>query len=119
VINPTGWENQIYGGVCLGMGYALTERRVLDEGTGVNLNPRFTDYKTVTIADMPARLEVVDAQVPYPANHVGAKGVGEPAGIATAPAIANAVAHATGVRFTENPILPARMLMALEAKRRT
>jgi xanthine dehydrogenase YagR molybdenum-binding subunit len=118
VINPAGWENQIYGGVCLGMGYALTERRVLDEGTGVNLNPRFTDYKTVTIADMPARLEVVEAQVPYPANHVGAKGVGEPAGIATAPAIANAVTHATGVRFTENPILPARLLMALEAMRR-
>lgn len=117
VINPAGWENQIFGGVCLGMGYALGERRVLDPLTGVVVNPRFTDYKPATIADMPERLEAVDAGVPFPGNHVGAKGIGEPATVATAPAIANAVAHATGLRFTDNPILPASLLAALEEKR--
>ena len=118
VINPATWENQIYGGVCLGMGYALTERRVLDDSTGVQINPRFTDYKPVMLADMPERFEVVDAGVPYAGNHAGAKGVGEPSTIATAPAIANAVAHATGIRFTDTPLLPARVLAAIEETRR-
>lgn len=119
VINPAAWENQVFGGVCLGMGFALTERRVLDDETGVQINPRFTDYKPVTIADMPERMEVVDAGVAYGANSIGAKGIGEPATIAVGPAIANAVAHATGLRFTDAPLLPARVLAALEDKRRS
>ncbi|MEE9219757.1 MAG: xanthine dehydrogenase family protein molybdopterin-binding subunit [Acidobacteriota bacterium] len=118
VINRSTWESQIQGGVCLGMGYALTERRILDEETGVQINPRFADYKPVTIADMPGRFEIVDTQVPYEANHIGAKGIGEPATIATAPAIANAVAHATGLRISENPILPSRLIEKLEEKSR-
>ncbi|MEE8536832.1 MAG: hypothetical protein V3S71_02410, partial [Acidobacteriota bacterium] len=80
---------------------------------------RFTDYKPVTIADMPERFEVIDPEVPFSGNHIGTKGIGEPAGISTAPAIANAITHATGLRFTHNPILPASMIEALEGKHRS
>ncbi len=119
VINRSTWESQVHGGTCLGMGYALTERRIIDRDTGVQINPRFTDYKPMTIADMPERFQVIDPNVPFSGNHIGTKGIGEPAGIGTAPAIANAIAHATGLRFTDNPILPATMIEALENKRRS
>jgi len=112
IINPTLAESQLEGGIIQGIGYALFEERVLDPRLGVPLNPTMHDYKVPTIADVP-RIEaffVPGADVV--ANHTGAKGVGEPPIIGTAPAIANAVADALGVEVTELPLAPWRVIEA-------
>ena len=117
VINPTLAESQLEGGILQGLGYALYEERVLDQATGLPLNPTTHDYKIPTMADVP-RIEAwcIDA-VDVRANHVGARGLAEPPVIPTAPAIANAVADALGVDFTEIPLTPWRVLTALGTPR--
>jgi CO/xanthine dehydrogenase Mo-binding subunit len=110
IINPTLAESQLEGGILQGVGYALFEERVLDERLGVSLNPTMHDYKIPTIADAPfIDAFCVDASDTI-ANHTGAKGLAEPPIIGTAPAIANAVAHALGVDITEIPLTPWRVL---------
>jgi xanthine dehydrogenase YagR molybdenum-binding subunit len=113
VINPLTYRNQIHGGIVQGMGLALTEQRVLDPPTGKSLNPNLEDYKLPTIADIP----VIDVdwigEADLAANHLGAKGIGEPPIIPTPAAIANAVADALGVRVFDLPITPERVLTAL------
>jgi CO/xanthine dehydrogenase Mo-binding subunit/aerobic-type carbon monoxide dehydrogenase small subunit (CoxS/CutS family) len=105
-INPTLVEGQIHGGIAQGLGLALMEEYV--PGRTDNLH----DYLIPTIGDIPPietiLIEHADALGPY-----GAKGVGEPALIATAPAILNAIAHATGVRIAQVPATPDRVLAAL------
>lgn len=114
IINPQTFNSQIYGGIIQGLGYALTEQRVVDTDRGVVLNPNLEWYKVPTIADVPP-IENILIDVPDTrANSTGAKGAGEPGIIPTAAAIANAVADALGVRITELPITPARVLEALE-----
>ncbi|WP_026369361.1 xanthine dehydrogenase family protein molybdopterin-binding subunit [Kallotenue papyrolyticum] len=116
IINPQTFNSQIYGGIIQGLGYALTEERVVDPQRGAVLNPNLEWYKVPTIADVPAidnlLIDIPDTK----ANSTGAKGAGEPGIIPTAAAIANAVAHALGVRITELPLTPARVLAALEAQ---
>jgi xanthine dehydrogenase YagR molybdenum-binding subunit len=113
IINPTLAESQLEGGIIQGLGYALFEERVLDRALGLPLNPNMHDYKVPTLADIPA----IDARfVQYAdtkANHIGARGVGEPPIIPTAPAIANAVADAIGCEVYELPLAPWRVLAAL------
>jgi xanthine dehydrogenase YagR molybdenum-binding subunit len=113
VINPLTYRNQIHGGIVQGLGLALTEERILDSPTGKSLNPNLEDYKLPTIADIP----VIDVdwigEADLAANHVGAKGIGEPPIIPTPAAIANAVADALGVRVFDLPITPERVLTAL------
>lgn len=114
IINPQTFNSQIYGGVIQGIGYALTEERIVDEHRGAVLNPNLEWYKLPTIADIPP-IENILIDIPDPrANTTGAKGAGEPGIIPTAAAIANAVADALGVRIDELPITPARVLEALE-----
>jgi xanthine dehydrogenase YagR molybdenum-binding subunit len=117
VINPTLAESQLEGGILQGLGYALFEERVLDEASGLPLNPTTHDYRIPTLADLPlieARcLETVDTR----ANHVGARGLAEPPIIPTAPAIANAIADALGVELHELPLTPWRVLNAMAASR--
>jgi xanthine dehydrogenase YagR molybdenum-binding subunit len=113
-MNPQTFNSQIYGGVIQGLGYALTEQRVVDTDRGAVLNPNLEWYKVPTIADVPP-IENILIDIPDTrANSTGAKGAGEPGIIPTAAAIANAVAAALGVRITELPITPARVLEALE-----
>jgi xanthine dehydrogenase YagR molybdenum-binding subunit len=120
VMNRTTYENQVRGGVVMGIGLGATERRMLDRGhTGLLVNRSWVDYRIPTALDVPPVIEVlpVDPQ-DKECNHTGAKGIGEPATIPTAPAFANAVHHATGVRITGTPITPAKLVAALAAERR-
>jgi CO/xanthine dehydrogenase Mo-binding subunit len=108
-INPQLVEGQIQGGVAQGLGLALMEEFV--PGRTDNLH----DYLIPTIGDVPP-IETILIERPDPLGPYGAKGVGEPALIATAPAILNAIAAATGVRLTRVPATPDRVLAALQAK---
>ncbi len=113
VINPKGLSSQFYGGILQGMGFGLTEERIVDERTGIVLNANLQDYKIPTIADVPEML-VQGLDVPdTEANHIGSKGAGEPPIIPTAAAIANAIYNAVGVRVEEIPVTRRRMLEAL------
>lgn len=111
-INPTLVEGQIHGGIAQGLGLALMEEYV--PGRTENLH----DYLIPTIGDVPP-IEVILIEEPDPLGPFGAKGVGEPALIATAPAIFNAIADATGVRPTAAPCTPDRLLALLDKTRET
>lgn len=113
IINPTLATSQVEGGVIQGLGYALFEERVLDERSGVPLNPTMHDYKIPTMADIPKIDTIFVGRADVVANHTGAKGLSEPPIIGVAPAIANAVANAIGAEVTEIPLTPWRVLAAL------
>ena len=108
IVNQITLESQINGGIIMGMGYALYEERVMDALSGVMLNPNFETYKLPGIADVP-EIEIVLINMP----ERGVIGIGEPATVPTAGAIANAVANAIGVRVGSLPITPAKVLAAL------
>lgn len=115
VMNRLTYENQVIGGITMGAGLALTEGRILDRaGTGKMVNANFHDYMIPTALDVPADQTVL-AIDPHDTdcNTTGAKGIGEPATIPAAAAIANAICHAIGMRMTESPIDPAAVLTAL------
>jgi aldehyde oxidoreductase len=105
-INPTLTEGQIHGGIAQGLGLALLEEFV--PGRTENLH----DYLIPTVGDMP-EIRTYLIEDPDPNGPFGAKGVGEPALIATAPAILGAIRHATGVRITRVPALPHRVWEAI------
>ncbi|MGA9779765.1 MAG: molybdopterin cofactor-binding domain-containing protein, partial [Verrucomicrobiia bacterium] len=108
IIDTLTLESQINGGVIMGMGYALYEERVMDDLSGVMLNPNFETYKLPGIADVP-EIEIVLLNMP----ERGVIGIGEPATVPTAAAIGNAVANAIGARVGSLPITPAKVLAAL------
>jgi xanthine dehydrogenase YagR molybdenum-binding subunit len=108
IIDKLTTESQVNGGIIMGMGYALYEERVMDDLSGVVLNPNFETYKLPGMADVP-EIEIVLINMP----ERGVIGIGEPATVPTAAAIANAVANAIGVRVGSLPITPARVLAAL------
>jgi xanthine dehydrogenase molybdenum-binding subunit len=114
VINRQGIEGQVEGGVVMGMGYALTENLIVEEG--MVKNPGFRDYKLVTAPEIPEIdmhfIETNDPEGPY-----GAKGVGEAPAICMAPAIANAIYNATGVRIYELPLTPEKVYRALHGNK--
>jgi xanthine dehydrogenase YagR molybdenum-binding subunit len=113
IINPMLVDSQVIGAVTQGLGFALTEERIVDARSGVVLNANLEDYKVPTVADIPS---IIHAQVNLPdpeANATGAKGIGEPPLVPTAPAIANAVFDAVGVRLRHAPLSRQRLLMAL------
>jgi xanthine dehydrogenase YagR molybdenum-binding subunit len=100
----------------MGTGYALLERRTMDKPVGRVINPNLQDYKMIGPEELP-EIEVLIVEPITPANNVGGKGIGEPPTIPTAAAIANAVAHALGVRIYELPLTPDRVLGALSARK--
>lgn len=102
-INLLGAENQIDGGAIQGMGFGLTEDQICDKNTGICLNPNLVDYKLFTMKDIPEIQHVIVEPID-PVGPFGAKGLGEPPYSVPAPAIANAIYNAIGVRFTELPI---------------
>ncbi|MGB3904775.1 MAG: molybdopterin cofactor-binding domain-containing protein [Anaerolineae bacterium] len=112
-INPMAVEGQIHGGISMGLGYALYEEVLLEEGKV--LNPNFADYALPTALEMPP-IETILIETDDPAGPFGAKGIAEPANIPTAPAIANAVYDAVGVRIRDLPITPEKVLRALREK---
>jgi aldehyde oxidoreductase len=107
-INPIQVEGQIHGGVAQGLGLALMEEYV--PGRTENLH----DYLIPTFGDVPD-IECILIEDREPLGPYGAKGIGEPALIPTAPAILNAIHHATGVRITRVPATPDRVRAALQA----
>ncbi|MDO8366668.1 MAG: xanthine dehydrogenase family protein molybdopterin-binding subunit [Saprospiraceae bacterium] len=113
VLNPLGLQGQIEGGVATGIGYALTEEMIYEDG--LLKNPSFHGYKLLTANDMPKvhfyPIETNDGAGPY-----GAKGASEAPLIPTSAAIANAVANAIGVRFYSLPLTAEKVLFALVQK---
>jgi len=113
-INPLLLEGQVYGGVVMGLGYALTEEVVHQNGE--NMNANFRDYKLFTAKDAvkikAPVIETIDKDGPF-----GAKGIGEPGCVPTAPAVANAIYDAVGVRIKDLPITPEKVLAALKEKK--
>jgi CO/xanthine dehydrogenase Mo-binding subunit len=109
-LNPLAAEGQIHGGIHMGLGYALSERVVVEEGQ--ILTASFMDYAMLKAEDMPELvvrlIESGESEGPF-----GAKGLGESGAIPVSAAVANAVQDAIGVRFTELPITPAVVHAAL------
>ncbi len=112
VINPVLAAGQIEGGVAQGIGFALYENVVWQEGRMVNA--QMTNYVMPTSMDLPP-IRVYFEEIPYERGPAGAKGIGELPLDGTAPAIANAVAHATGVDIRKIPITPETLLELLAA----
>ncbi len=112
-LNPAAAEGQVHGGVHMGLGYALSEKLVVDRGQV--LTQTFMDYAVFKAGDMPEivvrLIESVDAEGPF-----GAKGLGESGVIPVAAAVRNAIKDAIGVRFHELPITPERVRAALEVR---
>ncbi len=108
VLNRTTYDNQVWGGITMGIGYAMTEARVMDDGqTGKMVNRNWHDYKLPTALDVPADVSSVAVDLgDTEANTTGAKGLGEPVTIPTAAVVANAIHDATGVRVTGSAMTP-------------
>lgn len=109
-IHPVAIEGQVEGGVAMGIGMALMEEQILREG--ITLNPNLTDYVIPTALDTPL-VETIMIEEEETTGPFGARGIGEPATIPTAPAILNAIYDAIGVRFTRLPVTPERILKGL------
>jgi xanthine dehydrogenase YagR molybdenum-binding subunit len=113
-INPKLTESQIYGGVIQGVSYALYEERHLDARSGLQLNANIDQYKMVGSREVPV-IEVHLLEQLTGQSSTDARGVAEPANVATAAAIANAFYNATGKRIRTLPMTPANVLQALSA----
>lgn len=113
LFHPNSAEGQVEGGFQQGMGYALMENLLFDDDTGACLSGDFLDYKIPTAMEMPAKIESIFIESNEPTGPFGAKSLAELCLIVPAAAIANAVYNAIGVRITELPITPEKILKAL------
>ena len=111
ILDMLTWRSQIYGGVIGGLNYGMFEERIMDEQTGVMLNPDMELYKLAGATDIPEI--IVEAYDTPEMRRRGVIGVGEPPTISTAAAIGNAVANAIGVRVPQWPMSPMNVLNAL------
>jgi len=109
-INPGNCRQQIEGALSMGIGYGLMEEYLWNSGR--MLNPDFLDYAVPTVLDCPPA-EIFLVEKAHPQGPFGAKGAGEIANSHVAPAIANAVFDACGVRIRDLPLRPARILKEL------
>ncbi len=114
IVNPELYKAQVEGGMMQALGTVLYEELLLKDGKV--LNKSFVDYKIPTIDNTPETFIAMGVEHPEETGPYGARGIGEPAMVPGAPAIANAIFNATGCRFTEMPITPERMLKALQEK---
>ncbi len=111
-VHPSYVEGQIQGGVAQGVGWALNEEYFYDE-EGQLLNSSFLDYRMPTTLDLPM-IDTIVLEVPNPGHPYGVRGVGEVPIIPPLAAVANAVADATGQRFTDLPMSPRRVVETLQ-----
>src|SRR5205807_5550479 len=115
-LNPGAAEGQIHGGIHMGLGYALSERLVVERGQV--LTQSFMDYAVLKAEDMPELVvrfvESIDAEGPF-----GAKGLGESGVIPVSAAVANAIKDAIGARFFELPITAERVRSMTETTRQS
>jgi len=109
-INPGLVEGQITGGAVMGMGFALTENLLLNDGQ--ILNGSFADYRLLRACDVPEIVPII-VESNEPTGPYGAKGIGEGCMVNVASAISNAICHATGVRLTDLCMTPESILQGL------
>ena len=114
-INPLTVEGQLEGGIALGIGYALFEDAAIDPKNGVTRGANFNSYRLPTTFEVPD-IDVVLYEDPTPSGPFGGKGVGMCGPHAIAPAVANAIYDAVGVRIAELPLTPERVLAAIRAR---
>ncbi len=114
ILNPQLAANQVEGGVSQMLGFALSEQMLTDEQSGVTLNANFLEHKSPTIQEYPP-VQVLFADVNDPIGPFGAKALGEPPSIGVAPALINAIYDAVGVRISDLPATPDKVLNALDA----
>jgi CO/xanthine dehydrogenase Mo-binding subunit len=114
IVNPEMAFGQVAGGVHMGVGYALTEHYIQEEG--YPRTRRFSEYAIPSVRDMPGELVDVPVEVIDPSGPLGATGLGETPTLSTAPAILNAIARATGARITGLPATPERVWRMLKEK---
>lgn len=114
-IHPAYVEGQFQGGAAQGIGWALNEEYIYGED-GRLQNPGFLDYRIPVASDLPM-IDTVIIEVPNPGHPYGVRGVGETSIVPPLAAIANAVSRAAGVRMTELPMSPPRLLAAMDAER--
>ena len=117
ILSPTAALNQVEGGISQMLGYTLSEELITDGPTGITLNGSFLEHKCPSILDY-NDIQVIFADIVDPVGPMGAKSLGEPPCVAVAPAVANAIYDAIGVRFKELPITPDAILRALDPPRR-
>jgi CO/xanthine dehydrogenase Mo-binding subunit len=114
-INPRHCEQQLQGAAIMHLGLTLFEQMISEEGQLVNGS--LLDYQIASIKDMPESLQSVVVEVPHETGPFGAKGAGETGALTVAPAIANAIEDACGVRIRDLPITPEKVLRALAEKK--
>jgi CO/xanthine dehydrogenase Mo-binding subunit len=112
-LNPLGCRQQLAGAAITGIGQAMFEEIVYDNGQLIN--PNLVDYVLPSLGDMPPVIDPICVEVPDPNGPFGAKGIGESALIPVAPAIANAILDAVGVRIKDLPIKAEKIYLALAA----
>jgi CO/xanthine dehydrogenase Mo-binding subunit len=110
-INPEQCRQQLEGAAIMGIGQALFDEMVFDHGQLIN--GTLLDYQVPSLLDLPDELIAIVVEDPHRGGPFGAKGVGETGILTTSPAIANALADATGVRLRSLPLTPERVLAAL------
>jgi xanthine dehydrogenase YagR molybdenum-binding subunit len=111
ILDMLTWKSQVYGGIIGALNYGMFEERVMDEQTGVMLNPDMELYKLAGATDIP---EIIVEAYDTPAMRKrGVIGIGEPPTVSTAAAIGNAVTNAIGVRVPKWPMTPMNVLNAL------
>src|SRR5947207_1720814 len=114
-LNPLGCRQQLSGAAITGMGQAMFEEIAYDNGQLIN--PNLVDYVLPSLGDMPAVIDPICVETPDRNGPFGAKGIGESALIPVAPAIANAIYDAVGVRIKDLPIKAEKIFLALEEAR--
>ena len=112
ILNPQLATNQVEGGVSQMLGFTLSEEMLTDPQSGVTLNASLLEHKSPTIQEYPP-VEVIFADVVDPIGPYGAKALGEPPSVGPAPAIINAIYDAVGIRITDLPATPDKILNAL------
>jgi CO/xanthine dehydrogenase Mo-binding subunit len=110
-LNPLGCRQQLAGAAITGIGQAMFEEIAYDNGQLIN--PNLVDYILPSLGDMPATIDTICVEVPDPTGPFGAKGIGESALIPVAPAIANAIYDAVGVRIKDLPIKAEKVYLGL------
>nr|WP_122791168.1 xanthine dehydrogenase subunit XdhA [Intestinibacillus sp. Marseille-P6563] len=113
ILNPDLARAQVHGGMSMGLGYALSEELLYDKNVRP-LNGNLLDYKLPTAMDSP-EFEVMFVEIPDPSGPFGNKALGEPPAIPVAPAVRNAVLHATGVAVESLPLSPQKLVEQFQA----
>ena len=112
ILNPQLATNQVEGGVSQMLGFTFAEEMLTDPQSGVTLNASFLEHKSPTVQEYPP-IEVIFTDEADPIGPFGAKALGEPPSIGPGPAIVNAIYDAVGIRITDLPVTPDKVLNAL------